>query len=80
MNLKEVFEKSKSVSVVENANGGVMVTISRKSRFIRKDAEIFLEKLKNSGIAADKITIKFNAPLCSKAKAYLESKKIRISD
>ncbi len=80
MNLKELYEKSKSVSVIENANGGVTLIISRKSRFIRKDAEKLLEKLHKSDIALENITIKFNAPLCSKAKCFLESNKISISD
>jgi len=80
MNMKQLFEKSKSVAVKEDANGGILVTINRKSRFIRKDAEKLLEKLNNSDIETEKITIKFNAPLCSKAKGFLESNKIRISD
>ena len=78
INLKELFEKSKSVSIVENANRDVIITINRKSRFIRKDAEKLLKKLQASTIVPEKITLKFNAPLCSKAKAFLESNKIKI--
>ena len=80
MNIKQLFEKSKSVAVTEDAHGGILLTISRKSRFIRKDAEKLLEKIYNSGLEPEKIMIKFNAPLCSKAKAFLESRKIKIRD
>ncbi|GEM_PF-6720887 len=80
MTLKKLFEKSKSVFVTENADGAVTITVNRKSRFIRKDAEKLLEKIHTSMIEPGKITIKFNAPLCSKAKLFLESHKISVSD
>ena len=78
MHLKEIFEKAKSVSVTELSDNRVAISINRKSRFIRKDAEKLIEKIKLSDVAVSNITLEINAPLCSKAERFLSSNNIII--
>ena len=72
MDLKDIFGKSKSVEITEGDHGRVLITIARKSRFIRKDAEKLAERCRSVGANPAEITLKIDAPLCSKAKRVLE--------
>jgi hypothetical protein len=58
MDLKEIFEKSKSVEVIENTDGTTEIRINRKSRFLRNDAEKIMEKCWNAGALIVKRHIK----------------------
>ena len=58
MDLKEIFEKSKSVEVIENTDGTTEIRINRKSRFIRNDAEKIMEKCRKAGALIVKSHIK----------------------
>jgi len=72
--LKKLFSKSKSVTITESGDGRFFVVISRSSRFIRKDAEKLIAKFADAGVTSSEIILTVNAPLCSKAKAFLQDK------
>jgi len=72
MNLKEIFGKSKSIKVIEGEHERARIIITRKSRFIRKDAEKLIERCRISALSPEKIAITIEAPLCSKAKQLIE--------
>ena len=78
--LKELFAKSKSVTVTESANGKATVVISRASRFIRRDAEKLLARFAEAGFGPDKIIVSINAPLCSKAGKLLQENGYTVSE
>ena len=72
MDLKDIFGESKSIEIVESDNGKVLISITRKSRFIRKDAEKLAERCRSVGANPAEIILKIDAPLCSKAKIVLK--------
>ena len=74
MDLKDIFGKSKSIEIRESDHGRILITIARKSRFLRKDAEKLVERCRSVGVNPAEITLKIDAPLCSKAKRVLEEK------
>lgn len=74
MDMKDIFKKSKSVKVEEDKSGKTVIHITRKSRFIRKDAQNLLTKCQKVQTAPGNIILKIDAPLCSKAKVFLEEK------
>ena len=71
MDLKDIFGNSKSIEIRDIGDGRFCVTVTRKSRFIRKDAEKLIDKIRIAGANPANITLVINAPLCSKAKAIL---------
>ena len=78
MDVKDIFGKSKSIEITDSGDGRVCVTVTRKSRFIRKDAEKLIEKIRTAGANSANITLTINAPLCSKAKGILEKEGFNI--
>jgi len=60
----------------------MVILIEKKSRILKKEAEVFeilhqrLEKYIDSKIQKKELVV--NAPLCSKAKAWLEEKKWKV--
>lgn len=70
---------SKTV-LIDNGNKSVTLIKKRKSRIIMKDGEKILEiknKLLKNGVFKS-LTLKTNAPLCSKTKKYLEENGITL--
>ncbi len=74
------FELSKRLSLYEDTDGNVVFLVDRKSRFIMKDTEQFLEraaKIKHITGKLPKLLI--SAPLCSKSKARLEAEGVTVT-
>ena len=78
MNLQDIFKQSKSVKVEEENGEKSTIVITRKSRFIRKDATNMIDKCQKAKISPENIRLKINAPLCSKAKKLLEEEGFQI--
>ena len=76
MELESLFAKSKTITVKTDSNNNKLITVSRKSRFIKKDAELLLAKIASINSDPSKISLEINAPLCSKAKRILETSEI----
>ena len=72
----KIYSINSRTSIFRTTNGGVLVMINRKSRIIMKDGYKIIENVKKiNKIEKDaNITIKINAPLCSKTKTFLEKK------
>ena len=59
--------------LIENERKEIIIVINRKSRIIMKDGRKILEKVRKIQQQENKIiSVKTNAPLCSKTKQHLQ--------
>lgn len=70
-NLNEQFKRSKNI-IIKKIDDRFLLEINRKSRFIQKDAINLIEKIDNSGVPRDHISISFKSDVCSKSIKRLE--------
>ncbi len=67
------FDLSKRLSLYEDRNGSVIFLMPRKSRFIMKDTNQFLERAeKIKTVTGDLPSLWISSPICSKSKAALK--------
>ena len=67
--------------LIENEQKEIIIVINRKSRIIMKDGRKILEKARKIQEQENKtISIKTDAPICSKTKQYLQKNGIEIRE
>tara|TARA_B100001750_G_C15030249_1_gene361431 strand:+ start:189 stop:440 length:252 start_codon:yes stop_codon:yes gene_type:complete len=67
--------------LIENERKEIIIVINRKSRIIMKDGRKILEKVRKIQQQENKIiSVKTNAPLCSKTKQHLQENGIEIRE
>jgi hypothetical protein len=70
-----------STVLIENERKEIIIVINRKSRIIMKDGRKILEKVRKIQQQENKIiSVKTNAPLCSKTKQHLQENGIEIRE
>lgn len=70
---------SSRVVLEEDAVAGLSICVRRKSRFLLKDAQAFWEKAKKVQEKTNSLpNLKISAPLCSKAKSWLNEQGVVI--
>lgn len=74
------FDLSKRLALYEDSRGTIVFLVDRKSRFIMKDTELFLERAaKIQNVTGKFPELCITGPICSKSKARIESEGIKIT-
>tara|TARA_B100000470_G_scaffold90373_1_gene69663 strand:- start:586 stop:858 length:273 start_codon:yes stop_codon:yes gene_type:complete len=70
---------STRVVLIENEQKEIIISIDRKSRIIMKDGIKIVDQARQIQLQEQKtISVKTNAPVCSKTKQYLQKKGIEV--
>ena len=76
----KIFGIHPSTKIVQKKKNEYEIIINRKTRVIMKDGKNILQKIAKIQEAQPgaKVSIRLSSPICSKTKAFLESKNINI--